>query len=199
MTYASPASYLARSSFETASTARVPPAERLPTNSPIVTTNQRPNTGQRWRALQPATRAVHGGRFVLGRDGSETGIVAVRRPASSRRVLERRRKAPRCRPTPRLAEERGEQDPIDAIEIDGDPPEATDVGRLRERRRIELDQLCLRLEPGLDRHVVRPLAADREDPVADAERDVGLPGQPLLRLGQREGHPADVVERHGAT
>jgi hypothetical protein len=40
-----------------------------------------------------------------------------------------------------------------------------------------------------------PPAAHREDLVADAERDVDLPREPLLGLGQAQRDPPDVVER----
>ena len=72
---ASAASYFARSLFETAWAELMPPAARLPANSPIVATNHRTNTGQRWRALQSATRTVHGtptGRGSAG-DSGEAG------------------------------------------------------------------------------------------------------------------------------
>ena len=38
----------------------VPPIARLAANRPIVKANQRPKTGQRWRALHVATRTVRG-------------------------------------------------------------------------------------------------------------------------------------------
>src|SRR4029450_3127620 len=83
---ASAASYFARSSFETASAELMPPAARLPANRPIVATNQRAKTIQRRRALQSATRTVHGtpaagagmpgGGPSCGSDSAATGSVA---------------------------------------------------------------------------------------------------------------------------
>ena len=48
--------------LETAAAESVPPAARLTAKIPNVNTNHNAKTGQRWRALHPATRTVHGGR-----------------------------------------------------------------------------------------------------------------------------------------
>ena len=65
--YARPDSYVGALSSETAFSASVPPAARLMRKIPIVATNHRARTGQRWRALKVATRTVQGGRWRGGR------------------------------------------------------------------------------------------------------------------------------------
>ena len=110
-------------------------------------------------------------------------------------VLEGGGKALRSGPPPGLPYEAGQQRRIDPIEIDRHPTESTNIGGARERFGVQVDQLRLRLEARLDRDAIRALTADREDLVADPEGDVGLPGDTLLGLGQRESDPADVVKR----
>ena len=61
-------------SFETAAAEFVPPAATLAAKIPNVNTNHRTKTGQRWRALQPATRTVQGGR-ATARAGAGGGVV----------------------------------------------------------------------------------------------------------------------------
>ena len=63
-----------------------------PANSPIVPTNQRTKTSQRWRALQSATRTVQGGLLTTwaGAEdgvGSDTAGSLPRRGVSGRRFL----------------------------------------------------------------------------------------------------------------
>src|SRR5450755_3362943 len=70
-----------------AATARIPPIPRLITKTPIVSTNHNPMTGQRWCALQRATRTVHGWR--CGRGGADMDrfpgwiLLRCRRPDDS--------------------------------------------------------------------------------------------------------------------
>ena len=86
---------------------------------------------------------------------------------------------------------------VDPGEVRGHPSVATDVGGRPERLGVEVDQFGLGRRAGLDRDRIAPLPADGEDLLSEAERDIDLPGQDLLGLGQGQRDRADVVEgRH---
>src|SRR5215216_7710999 len=114
----------------------------------------------------------------------------------SGRLVQAGREALRRGSTPGGAEEALEMARIDPGQIDGHPAESANVRRPCERLRVEVEQLGLLVEAGLDRDRGRALPADREDLVANAERDVGLPGHPLLRLRQGEGDASNILEGH---
>src|SRR4051794_21624751 len=165
ITSASPDSDFDRSSLDTASTLRVPPATTLPTNRPIVATNHSAATGHRCRALHAATRTVHGrvrtcslrsdGAVGSGVGGSElTGGKGIGGSARERG----RRPFGLRRP---LASFPGDPD------LFGRPlpsPLGRDVGEARRRALggIELEEI-------LD---VEGVSAEQPDPVASAQGEV---------------------------
>ena len=72
--YAFWASTVSSFGFPLASRLRIPPIWSLSTKMPIVTTNQRTITGQRWRALHIAIRTVAGSREAMARGGARRAI-----------------------------------------------------------------------------------------------------------------------------
>jgi hypothetical protein len=92
--------------------------------------------------------------------------------------------------TPTRDEEGSECFHVDKPQIDVDPPEATDVGRARERFRIAVDEVRLGARRCLDRDAIAPITADREDFLPTRN----VTSVPQVRTSAVSGRPS-AIER----